>query len=206
LSVSSILPIKEYFFHSAILGIAKVLPYLFDKLLILPLFGLTVLGYYQFGVQVLTVVSMLPVIIYGYLLPRESKNSSNDSIRVYTKLGIITSGILSASLIFFLPSIVVNLFPSFISAIFPAQVILMAGVPLTISSVYNSVYMARKKSWHVVIGSLIFIGSQSLFIVLLGNLLGIVGLSISTVIASTIQCAYLIIKAKGIGMETSGNS
>src|SRR5690606_2852300 len=101
------------------------------------------------------------------------------------------------SLILSLPTLIVNLFPSFTPAIFSAQIILLAGVPLTISSVYNSVYMAKQQSWYVVLGSLIFIGSQSLCIVLLGSLFGIVGLSISTTIASIIQCVYLMIADKG---------
>ncbi len=192
ISISTLIPIKKYFIHSSILGVAKVLPYFFDKLLILPLFGLSIVGYYQFGVQVLTIVSMLPVIFYGYILPRESKKSSDDSIKVFSKFGLISSSILSILLIVSLPTIIISLFPTFIPVIFSSQVILLAGVPLTISSIYNSIFMAKEKSWEVVLGTLIFVCFQSMGIVILGNLMGIVGLSIATTLAAITQCIYLV--------------
>jgi O-antigen/teichoic acid export membrane protein len=192
ISISTIVPIKSYFFHSYILGISKVLPYFFDKLLILPLFGLTIVGYYQFGVQVLSIISIFPVIFYGYLLPRESKKSSIDSLRIYTRFGLICSTILTVVLILSLPAIIVILFPNFTLAITSVQIILLSGVPLTISSIYNSVFMAKGFSWNVVKGTIIFIGIQSISIILLGNFFGLVGLSLATTIASVVQCVYLI--------------
>jgi O-antigen/teichoic acid export membrane protein len=193
ISISTIIPIKNYFFHSYILGISKVLPYFFDKLLILPLFGLSIVGYYQFGIQVLSIISIFPVIFYGYLLPRESKKSNVDSLKIFTKFGLVCSSILTVILIVSLPSLIVMLFPKFTLAITSAQIILLAGVPLTISSIYNSVFMAKGLSWNVVVGTLIFIGVQSVGIIILGNIYGLAGLSIATTVAAVIQCIYLVV-------------
>ena len=193
ISLSTIIPVKNYFFHSYILGISKVLPYFFDKLLILPLFGLSIVGYYQFGIQVLSIISIFPVIFYGYLLPRESKKSNNDSIKIFTRFGLLCSGVLTGILILFLPQIILMLFPKFTIAIISSQIILLAGVPLTISSIYNSIFMAKGLSWNVVIGTLIFIGVQSVCIVILGNLYGLVGLSVATTVAAIVQCLYLVV-------------
>jgi O-antigen/teichoic acid export membrane protein len=192
LSISTLIPIKHYFFHSYILGVAKTLPYFFDKLLILPLFGLTVVGYYQFGVQVLSIISIFPVIFYGYLLPKESRQSDTVSLDKYLRIGLILSSLLSFLLILCLPTLVEVLFPKFQLATIPAQIILLAGIPLTMSSIYNSMFMARDFSWNVVIGTLIFIGVQSLGIITLGSIYGLIGLSISTTIAATLQCIYLL--------------
>ncbi len=193
LSISTLIPIKHYFFHSYILGVSKTLPYFFDKLLILPLFGLSIVGYYQFGVQVLTIISIFPVIFYGYLLPKESRQSDTTSLDKYIRIGLISSALLSFLLILCLPALIDLLFPKFQLATFSAQIILLAGIPLTMSSIYNSMFMARDFSWNVVIGTFIFIGVQSLGIVTLGSVYGLVGLSISTTIAATLQCIYLMI-------------
>jgi O-antigen/teichoic acid export membrane protein len=192
ISVSTFRPIKRFFFHSYVLGISKVLPYFFDKLLILPLFGLSMVGYYQFGVQVLAVVSMLPIIFYGYILPKESKNSNENSLHMFLKVGVLSSVSITILLFFGLPTLIQLLFPKFVLATNSAQLILLAGVPLTISSIYNSIMMAKGESRPVVIGAIIFVGFQSIAIITLGNWFGLIGLSLSTTIASVIQCIYLV--------------
>lgn len=197
ISISTLIPIKNYFFHSYILGVSKVLPYFFDKLLILPLFGFATVGLYQFGVQVLSIISILSIIFYGYLLPKESKNSNKNSLKIFSKMGLITSTFLTILLIISLPTIILSFFPHFSSAIVPSQIILLSGIPLTLSSIYNSIYMARGHSVNVVIGTIIFISFQSIGIIILGNIYGLIGLSISTTFASIIQCGYLIL-ARGI--------
>ena len=193
ISISTLIPIKNYFFHSYILGVSKTLPYFFDKLLILPLFGLSIVGYYQFGVQILAIVSIFPIIFYGYLLPRESQKRDTISFDKYARIGLISSSLLSFLLILCIPFLIDLLFPKFLLATFSAQIILLAGIPLTMSSIYNSIFMSRDLSWNVVIGSIIFIGIQSLGIVTLGSIYGLIGLSISTTVAATLQCIYLMI-------------
>jgi O-antigen/teichoic acid export membrane protein len=203
ISISTFRPIARYFLHSFILGVSKVLPYFFDKLLILPLFGLAMVGYYQFGVQILSVVSMLPVIFYGYILPRESRNSNINSKDTFLKFGMVSSILLTVLLFLSLPFLIETLFPRFSSATLSAQLILFAGIPLTISSIFNSVMMARGDSRHVVLGAIIFVGFQSIGIVLLGNMIGLIGLSISTTVASILQCTYLyFMEKKGIKNQT----
>ena len=65
-----------------------------------PLFGLTVVGYYQFGIQILTVISLIPVILYNYLLPQAS-GGKHENIRKTQFFGIICSIVGSILLISF---------------------------------------------------------------------------------------------------------
>ncbi|HEX5187765.1 MAG TPA: hypothetical protein VFV86_12830 [Nitrososphaeraceae archaeon] len=194
ISVHTIIPIKKYFIHANILGISKTLPYYFDKLIILPLYGFAIVGYYQFGIQILAIVAMIPTILYGYILPKEAKQSSANSMRVYSKMGIISSGIIVIIFYFTVPIAINLLFPTFKVAIASIQVILFAGIPLTITSVYNSVYMAKESSLVVVIGTGIFISIQTAGFFILGSIMGLMGLSVSTVFASIAQCLYLVIQ------------
>ena len=202
-SVSTIRPIRKYFLHSYALGISKVLPYFSDKLLILPLFGAATVGYYQFGVQILIVVSTIPLIFYSYLLPRIA-GGDKFSMKKTELLCVVSASISSFLLIISTPIIIRWLFPYFISAIGSTQIILIAGVPLAISAIYNSRFMAVERSSFVITGSLIFLVAQYTGIILLGFSFGLTGLSTAMVVAACIQCLYLYLK-KSKSMSSTNN-
>ena len=203
-SISTLKPIKKYFLHSYLLGISKTLPYFADKLIILPLFGLSTLGYYQFGVQMLTVTAVIPVILYNYLLPRVARSGTQDLSRTIW-LGLITALSMSSIMYLFMPTIVSNFFPTFEPAILSVQIILFAGIPLTAVAIITSVFMGQQKSIHVAVAALLFIGCQYLLIILLGKSFGLIGLSASMVAASGIQCTYLLL-IKRTSIQTGGSS
>lgn len=188
-SLSTLRPNKKFFLNSYAFGISRTLVHFSDKLIILPFFGLALLGYYQFGLQMLTVVSIIPTIVYNYLLPQEASNSRNSSkLQV---LGVFVSVAIVAILIGSTPMIVTNLFPQFWNAITSTQVVLIAGIPLTIVSIYSSKLLAREKSLHVSISSGLFLGVQYGLLMSLGSLIGLVGLSLATVLAAVSQAAFL---------------
>jgi O-antigen/teichoic acid export membrane protein len=203
-SISTLKPIKKYFLHSYLLGISKTLPYFADKLIILPLFGLSTLGYYQFGVQMLTVTAVIPVILYNYLLPRVARSGTQDLSRTIW-LGLITALSMSSIMYLFMPTIVSKFFPTFESAILSVQIILFAGIPLTAVAIITSVFMGQQKSIHVAVAALLFIGCQYLLIILLGKSFGLIGLSASMLAASSIQCTYLLL-IKRTAIQTGGSS
>jgi O-antigen/teichoic acid export membrane protein len=196
LSLSTLRPIKAFFFHSYAVGIFKTLVVCSDKLVIMPLFGPAILGYYQFGFQILTTASIIPIIITHYLLPQEAANKNINGKRLQI-LSIFSSTLITIVMISIIPTIINDVFPSFKIAVLPVQIILLAGIPLTLIAVFNSLLMARVKSFHVFVASGIFLVMQYLLIATLGALYGLIGLSISTVIASIAQTVYLfIIKRK----------
>ena len=158
----------------------------------MPLFGVGILGYYQFGIQMLISLEIIPLIIYNYLLPQEASGNNRTGAKLEL-LGILSSALMTAVLIALIPAIITNLFPSFQAAVFPTQVILLAAVPLTMIAIYNSLLMAREKSFHVVVSSGVFLVTQFLLILLLGRLYGLIGLSIAEVTASVAQAIYLFL-------------
>ncbi len=202
-SISTIIPIKKYFFHSFIVGVSKVLPYYWDKIIILPFFGFATVGYYQFGVQVFTIVSILPFILNGYILPHEAKAKDASTLKKFTIFGLILSVVLVAFLIIIVPYAIVILFPNFVNTIASVQLILLAGIPLTVTTIYNSVYMAHGTSRYPVIGTILYLGCQTTGIILLGNIWGLIGLSIATTIAASVQCIYLVLNEIRIKISTN---
>jgi O-antigen/teichoic acid export membrane protein len=195
LSVSTVRPRYRFFVHSYMLGISKTLPYFSDKIIIVPIFGVIIAGYYQFGIQMLTVVSLVPVILYTYLLPRQAGGDTS-SWRKTGILGIVSSILLIVTLIVLMPTIVNQFFPSFMNAISSSQILLLAGLPLTLVAIVSSNMMARERSIHVAISVGVFLGAQFSLIVTLGPLLGLVGLAVSTLAAATVQAIYLIASSR----------
>ena len=192
LSISSIIKIKSFFIHSYGLGLSKTFAYSSDKLLIMPIFGLELLGYYQFGIQMLTTLSIIPLILYNYLLPQYSggKNKNLPELELY---GIAISVVFTILMVIAMPLIIGKLFPTFHQAIVPTQLVLFAGIPLTVTAIYNSFFMAREKSVYVIAGATIFLASQFSLLLILGSIFGLLGLSAATFLASTIQSVFLFL-------------
>ncbi|HZB99579.1 MAG TPA: oligosaccharide flippase family protein, partial [Nitrososphaeraceae archaeon] len=80
----------------------------FDKLIIAPLFGYAVLGYYQLGFQFLLFLGMIPISFYQYLIPEESSGLKKTRVRF---LGLLVSIGLTAILFLSSPWILQYLFP-----------------------------------------------------------------------------------------------
>lgn len=189
LTFFTVAKIKSYFIHAYILGIAKALPYFIDKVIIMPLFGASTVGYYQLGIQISMVTYIIPVVLYSYLLPKQA--AGNEDLTKVKWLGLFASIFLTLLLFFTLPYIVVNYFPNFEEGVTAARITVFSSIPISISSIYNSNFMAKGKSRPVVIGIGIFVSIQFFLIIYLGNIFYLSGISLATVIASSAQCLYL---------------
>jgi O-antigen/teichoic acid export membrane protein len=147
---------------------------------------------------VLSVIYVIPVILYHYLLPQEAADSKNFDIKKVEKLGLISSASITIILIILTPTIIANLFPEYKNALVSTQVVLLAAIPLSISALFNSSLLAKEKSFQVLVASAIFLVTQYVLIYTLGSIYGLIGISISTVNASIIQAAFLIIVSRKI--------
>jgi O-antigen/teichoic acid export membrane protein len=196
-SVSTLRPIKNFLFHSYALGILRSLVVFSDKLIIAPLFGIIILGYYQLGIQILMTVSVLPVILSHYLLPQQAANK-NENVKKIERLGLVLSVLITVFLIYLTPFIISNLFPRFEVAQTSTQIVLIAGIPLSITAVLSSYFMARQNSLDILIASGIFLGTEYALIAVLGQWYGLVGISLSPVLAASAQALYLLVNRRKI--------
>jgi len=161
-----------------------------DKIIIAPLFGYSFLGNFQLSFQILMMLTMIPTIMYGYLLPQEASG------KPYRKLWLMTILMVSILVIFTIilsPSILPILMPKYIPAIELIQIMSIAAIPMTITFRYTSKFLGNEKSLVVVIGQGIFVGLHVLGIFSLGTELGIQGVAISLVIAATAEALYFVI-------------
>lgn len=190
---SVIKPRLGFMFNSYGTDLVKALSGNIDKIIIGPLFGLSLLGNYYLGMQFLVVAGILPNIIVQYTLPRDSSGQNSDKLK---KIIVLFSIFIAVTGIIIGPSLINWLFPKYIETIEIIQIMIIAIIPRTISLMYMSKFLGMEKSKFVIVASMIFLGIQIPMIILLGKDFGAMGITISLVLAETIQAVFYIISNK----------
>jgi len=186
---SLVRPRIGFIINSYALDLSRTFSGYTDKLIVAPLFGFAILGNYQLGIQVLAVLTILPGIVYQYILPRDSSGDSNKKLKKLT----ITISIILAGLGFILAPIVLPiLFPKFIESIEVIQIVSISVIPSTINLMYISKFLGNELSKIVLIGSGIFLSVQIVSIFLLGELIGVNGVAAALVLGSSAEAIFLI--------------
>lgn len=184
---------KGFIFNNYLLDVISAFNGTLDKLIILPLFGYALLGNYQLAQQFFLVLIIIPAMIFQYILPHDSSGNSNQKL----KKAIIIFSIISALLgITLLPILIPILFEEFYESINLIQIMSIAIIPSTITMTYTSKFLGMGKSKIVVSGSLLFLSIQIPLIFILADILGIIGVAVSLIIANSCQTIFLIILDK----------
>jgi O-antigen/teichoic acid export membrane protein len=160
----------------------------FDKLIIAPIYGYTILGYYQLGFQFLMFFSMISVSFYQYLISEESSGSKRNRLRVY---GIALSIIITILVFVLAPVILQVFFPNYINTLNSIRILSLGIIPMMITSMLNSKFLAMKLTRYVLFSSITYQVTQIILIVILGKQYGIDGISMSVVIAMLFQITFL---------------
>jgi O-antigen/teichoic acid export membrane protein len=179
--------------HSYSLNISDSLALNADKLIIAPVFGFTVLGFYQLGFQFLLVLGVIPVSLFYYLLPQFSSGNNKRNV-IFAALVLAT---LFASIAPITIPVLINMFfREYIDVIPTAQIMSVGIVPMTINSILNSSLLAKGHSKNVVIGAIVYISSLLSLFYSLGTLVGVVGLGISVVVSLSLQSLVLFLLSR----------
>ncbi|MDE1817955.1 MAG: oligosaccharide flippase family protein [Thaumarchaeota archaeon] len=160
-----------------------------DKLIIYPIFGFAFLGNYQLGVQVLGMLSLLPSIVYQYILPHDASGTGSQKLKhvtIISSVGLAILGIVLA------PTIIPYMFPKFKDAVLVVQIMSLATIPLTINLMYISKFLGLEKNKIVLIGSVVYLTVLVLSIVFLGKSYYINGVAASPVLAAASETTYLL--------------
>jgi len=183
----------KFMMHNYILDLVGVFSGSVDRLIIVPMLGFALLGNYALGLQFMAVLTIIPANVYRYILPQDASGVSTTKL----KKGVILMSIgISLLGIFVAPEIISFAFPKYIEAVQIIQIMSLSIVPTTISSMLTSKLLGNEKSRLVLMGSGIYITSQVIGIIILGEIYGINGVAISFIIAAIIQAIYLIFVTK----------
>ena len=164
-----------------------------DKIIIAPLLGFELLGNYALALQFYVVLMIFSGIVFKYILTQDSSGIKNKNL----KKGILLISILIAILSsIFLPMVIPHLFPQYIETIDAIQIISFSVIPGTITMIYTSKFLALEKSKYVLISKIFSIVIMVTGFMTLGPIFGIMGLSITLVIATSVDALYLLLVNK----------
>jgi O-antigen/teichoic acid export membrane protein len=183
---------KKYKFsiNSFLLDISNAFHGSLDKIIIAPILGFSLLGNYQLGLQFIALLYLIPGMLFSYAL---SHDASGNSTKLVKKFIIIISIIFAILSIILSPILLPMLFPQFTEAIVVIQIMSASIVPSAIASTYISKYLGSENSKIVIIGSGLFLITQIISIVVLGNMYGLNGAAVSLVVSSVVHATYFII-------------
>ncbi len=172
-----------------------LLSFMVDKLVISYLFGLFIVGIYQFNLQILLALGALPSILGSYLVSEESKGVIHNKI---SSLVILGSVVLAIIVIILSPFFVNEFFPKYSDGIVSLQIIVLTIIPQTISIFLSSKLIARESTKLGYI-SLIYLVSLIALISFLGNFYGLEGLSLAVLISTIMNTVFYYVLYHKLG-------
>ncbi len=164
-----------------------------DKIIIVPMLGLSVLGNYALAMQVFAVLMLSSNTVFKYILPHDAQGITNTKIKI--SMILLSVGI-SIFGIFISPLLIPLFFPNFTTAIDAIQIMSIAIVPATIGQILMSKLLGKEKSKYVLGGRLTSISIMILGIFILGPIYEIQGISFAFLLSSIGQVIFLFITSK----------
>ena len=163
-----------------------------DKVIIGQMVGFSILGNYQLGFQFLSMMNILPIIVFSYILPQDAGGTPNKKLKqlvILAAVGIAITGIILA------PIIIPHIFPNYIDVVEVIQIFSISVIPFTISMIFMSEFLGDEKIRIVLVSNTIFIVVMVSSIIILGNMFGINGIALGMVLADSAEVIfYFIIK------------
>ncbi len=182
----------RFFTGSFILNISTTFKGSIDKIIITQIAGFVILGNYQLGFQFLSIMNMLPIMVFKYILPHDAGGIPNKKLKrlvILASVGITIMGIVLS------PIIIPHFFPNYIDVVEVIQIMSISVIPFTFSIIFISEFLGNEKIRTVLVGSIIFIVVTVLSIIILGHMFGINGIAASMVLADSAEVIfYFIIK------------
>ena len=172
------------------LTIEKVLNGQVDKLIIAPIFGFALLGNYALSIQFLSIMLIIPSIVFQYTLSQDATGNLSKKIK---KISIGSSIMVACLGIVLSPILIPIIFPDYVEAIQLIQIISFMVIPSSIILAYNSELLRKEKSRFVLIGQGISVSVYLGGLLTLGTIIGINGVAISLVLSGICQAIFYII-------------
>ena len=161
-----------------------------DKIIIVPLIGLEILGNYALALQIVTILMILPSIVFKYTLPHDASGGDTKRIKMLTLVGAIGLSIFGITL---LPIILSDIFPKYNEAVIAIQIVSIAIIPATITSFYASKLLGMEKSKTLLISKALMAITVIIGILLLAPTFKIIGASIAFVLSIMAEATFLVL-------------
>jgi len=166
---------------------STTLPRLADKLVIVPVIGLAYTGIYQFNLQILFALEILPLALHSFLLPEESSGKKYQKISYFI---LIATSIIVLVVILVSPFIINQLFPKYSDGVFGLQIMSISLIPLSLTAIFNA-RLQGSESTKIGYSAIVRLGTLLPLLVILGESFGLVGLSFAVLISAICYASFL---------------
>ena len=180
----------KFTINSFLLDISGAFHGSLDKIIIAPLLGFSLLGNYQLALQFISLLYIIPGMLFQYAL---SHDASGISTKFIKKIIISISIVFAVLSIILSPILVPIIFPKFTEAITAIQIMSISIIPSAIAQTYVTKYMGLTKSKIVITASGLYLAIQISTIIILGNMYGLNGAAASVIISSIVYMIYFVI-------------
>ena len=178
---------REFIFSNYFIMLTNIVTTQLDKIIIVPILGLTVLGNYSLALQIITIMTILPSVIFKYILPKSSKGTNDKKLRrktIFISIGLTGIGILV------LPTIIPIFFDKFTEVISIIQIMSLSIIPITINTFYFSKFLGSENAKIPLVGGIISSIILIMGMIILGSLYGTTGIAIAHVLTYSSVCMY----------------
>jgi O-antigen/teichoic acid export membrane protein len=159
-----------------------------DKILIVPILGLAILGNYSLALQLLTVLTATSGIIFKFLVPHAVDGEINKKLKQIT---ILSSFGLAFLGIVVVPILIPIFFEKYTNVIDIIQIMSLSVIPITINLFYYAKFLASENGKVPLYAGIISSSIMTVGMLSLGSLFEAKGIAITHVIAYSTVCPFL---------------
>lgn len=160
-----------------------------DKIIIVPLLGFALLGNYALALQIFSVFTLLPGIVFRYLVPNDASGIENKKLKMNT---IILSGVITVLSFILLPQFIPTFFPKYIDVVDAIEILTLAIIPTTVSLIFTSEFLGYGKSKFILVVKLISLMSYVVGMLILAPTYGIIGIAVSYLLSTVIETSLML--------------
>lgn len=168
-----------------------------DKIIIAPLFGLTIMGNYALILQFYALLALVPMTVSKIFLPQDAQGIPNDKSKY---LIFVIAVVISITSFTISPYLIPIFFKNFIHATDGIRILSLGVIPSVTSMLLSSRLLGLEKSKYVIIGYLFFVIPLILGIILSRNY-GIIGITMSYVAGLSLSAIYYAIVTKSLKIK-----
>jgi len=178
---------KNFISSNYFLMLTNIVTAQVDKLLIVPILGLTVLGNYALAEQIILILTIIPSVIFKFVLPTSASGINNKKLQNIT---ILLSVLITAFSIVVLPIMLPIFFETYTDVILLIQIMSLSIIPITINVFYFSKLLAMENAKIPFIGGIISSVIMVVGMIGLGTFYGTTGIAVANVLTYSFFCLF----------------
>jgi len=181
---------SPFIFNNWAVSLVSVSRHHLDKIILVPLLGLTVMGNYALALQFWAVLVVFTGIFFKYILTYDSSGISNKKLKIIAVFGSIGLAILGMTI----PPIIIPIFfEKYTESIIAVQIMSLGIIPQVIDKIYLSKSLSLQKSRMVLVSRAVSAITLISGILLIGQMYGVAGIAVSFVLSLVFQTLIMSI-------------